>query len=199
MGPSVPKEVNGIFPTSLRQAALVCFALSFCIASVQTTAMGTERSEAMIRAAIIFGILRFTYWPEENQPQNVLNLCEVGVSKTASAIRNSKIPPTIGNTSVTLLSTAEGFDSGICHALLIGRDAPTLAPIHTPIITFCDDCSTNDYENTAIRLRLKNNQVQFEVNLDQLNKREITLSASVIELASKCYSSNPSIRGCNDN
>ncbi|MFC3094515.1 YfiR family protein [Alteromonas sediminis] len=177
----------------------LCFcAWTLFFASVHAAENGEAQNESLIRAAVVFGILRFVDWPEQHAPKDIINLCEYGESEVAEAIRSLNGSRKVGKRKVVVKTLNKTNTTELCHALLIGEESPAIPLQKTPALAFCDNCEQEYRDMTSVVLKRNENLVQFEVNLDHLDQQDIRLSASVIELASKCYSSNPSIKGCSN-
>lgn len=157
-----------------------------------------KRNEAMVRAAVVLGILRFTYWSESNQPKDTIMMCELGKSRVADAFRGLGKIPKIGKLAVKVNSIKKEEMINQCHALIVGENALSADIKDKHVLVICDNCDKAYQRESAIALRLKNNVIRFDINLDKLDDQDISLSASVLELAAKCRSSNPEIRACND-
>ena len=156
-----------------------------------------HESEARVRAAILFGILRFTYWPENTSPDDQINLCVSGTSNIAKTLSAMTSIPNIGSYQVSLTTHDPDADQ-FCHAHIIGEanSEPETADFGSLLI--CDNCDPEHAKKTAINLERVGDVVRFDINLDRLEEHGVELSASVIKLANKCSSSNPNVRGCND-
>jgi len=153
-------------------------------------------NESLVRAAVIFGILRFTSWPESFKPSGEIELCAIGTSASASAIASLKTIPSIGQTTISYLGNPRTV--GGCHALIAGEgDQLNIDGIASTLI-ICDNCSPSIMKRSSVILRRSFNKIQFEINLDRVEENKLSLSSSLIELASSCSSTNPAIRGCDD-
>jgi len=182
----------------VRNAVYCLLIICLYCTSAYSFANKKAQSESLIRAAVVFGILRFVGWPEHNQPEDVINLCEFGNSAAAGAIRSLNGSKKVGTLNVAVISEDDVNGQANCHALLIGKNVSSLPVEKNAVLAFCDNCEDEYRDSASVVLRRNENLVQFEVNLDHLEEQDIRLSASVIELASKCYSSNPSIKGCSN-
>jgi len=176
--------------------------LSFClIISINFGALEANQSsynESLVRAAVIFGILRFTDWPEVKAPDEQVKLCAYGPSPSANAISELKNIPGIGSTRVIYEFIDRREDLGTCHAVIVGKNVSLERFVDTPTLLICDGCSADLSAKSAINLSKSDNRIQFEVNLDRVEEQQLSLSSSLIELAARCSSSNPAIRGCNE-
>jgi len=153
-------------------------------------------NESLVRAAVIFGVLRFTSWPESFKPQGELRLCAVGESASASAIASLEKIPSIGS---TLIIYSNGpADLSQCHAVIAGEDEAVNLGQSNAALLICDSCNASIMASSSVVLQRTENRIQFEINLDRVQESELSLSSSLIELAARCSSTNPAIRGCDD-
>lgn len=158
---------------------------------------GYHDSESRVRAAILFGVLRFTYWPEDSAPKEHINLCISGQSNIANSLAAMPSIPQIGSYQVKLIDHKPDSNQA-CHAHIVGDASDHTESSEYGALLICDDCDAQTAQNTAINLNRVGDVVRFDINLDKLEEHGVELSASVIKLANKCSTSNPEIRGCND-
>jgi uncharacterized protein DUF4154 len=172
--------------------------LSFMLIVSTNVSAEPEYSDAMVRAAVIFGILRFTDWPVKKRDNDSVRLCLYGNSPSGSAIAKLDKIPSIGRKTVTVTTNPPLANINNCHAVIVGHDAPVLQNITDSVLLICDECDQTESEVFAIHLLIKENRIQFAINLDRTQEQQINLSASLIELAASCSSSNPNIKACDD-
>lgn len=161
-------------------------------------ASASSYKESLVRAAVIFGILRFTEWPEDNAPQDSIRLCTIGESASSEAISSLKQLPAIGQVSVDHVKIKSWEAGTQCHAAVLGKDIQLPDSAFRSMLLICDGCSDQMNSMAAISLARQDNKIRFEINLDRVEEQKLSLSSSLIELASKCSSASRSIRGCND-
>lgn len=181
---------------------VIAFFTSILLATAPISdAFGNEAysdTEARVRAAILFGILRFTYWPDSHSPIDNIRICVSGNSPIAASLSSMPSIPQIGSHKVTI-EDLQADSSQLCHAHIVGN---TTTEPNTPTygaLLICDNCRPEHTQKAAIDLHRVGDVVRFDINIDKLEAHGIELSASVIKLADRCSSSNPEIRGCNDN
>ncbi len=173
----------------------------FCMAPVLPVGGQAEErySDGMVRAAVILGILRFTDWPESRDATATLQICSLGRSPAIEAIGNLESLPSIGETSVVHQDKPTANNFGDCHVLLIGSDAFTdVSAWPLGLLLICDECDVALAEQWMINLMRIDNRIQFEVNMDRVLEKKISLGASLLELAARCSAKQNQIRGCDD-
>ena len=181
----------------IRMVLFTCFGL-LCMSVGAKNKQSDEYSESMVRAAVIFGILRFTEWPNTSEIKSVVHLCTLGKSPSSQAIRNLEKTPSIGQRTVLVSVDVDPKKLEQCDAIIVGRGASIPDKPKKPVLWICDECRQVNDKFYAIKLILKDKRIQFNVNLDNINEQSINLSSSLIELAAYCFSSDPNIRLCND-
>lgn len=152
----------------------------------------------MVRAAVIFGILRFTQWPSEKLNGVSLTLCALGISPTSNAIETLPRIPSVAKFKLNYRHYESFDDTQDCHAIVLGVNPQGQAiNLHNTLL-ICDGCDDPFIERSAIRLFKQAKRIQFGINLDRIDSQGLSLSSSLIELASQCYSSNPAFSGCRE-
>jgi len=176
---------------------LACLGLC-CASGNAKTNESDAYPESMIRAAVIFGILRFTEWPENIEESKRVNLCTLGKSSSGETIKRLEQIPSIGNRTVTLSIDVHRERLEQCDAIIVGHQTQVPERLNKSILWICDECSQVNSKRFAIRLILKDKRIQFNIDLDQIHQQQLSLNSSLIELAASCFSSDPAMRMCND-
>lgn len=158
----------------------------------------TSYEASSVRAAVIFGVLRFTRWTDNVSEERAIRLCTYGSSPSGATISNLSDMPKFGQLTIELRLDISESELDACDAVIVGDKALRLDPLPPSLLVICDSCEPAKQSAFAIQLVQVDNRIRFEINLDQLQQQQLELSASLIELASKCSSSNPNIRGCDD-
>ena len=185
-----------------RLFVVLTFVLSCCFSiAVSSKVLGADKSaydESLVRAAVVFGILRFTSWPENFAPSDEVSLCAYGPSASATAISSLNKKPSIGKRSIRYLEVLTQNELSECHAVIVGEEVSIAVALPTPTLIICDGCDSVTKKLAAIKLARIENRIQFEVDLDRVDEQELSLSSALIELAVRCSSTNPAIKGCRD-
>lgn len=177
---------------------LVTLILLACMSGPVKVMADPVYSDGMVRAAVIFGILRFTDWPETPHSREQVLLCALGESPSERAISSLEKLPSIGASQLRYISGSEAYlRMHDCQAVILGQHAPAF-PLAESVLLICDECASESQNSAAVSLARRGDRIQFEVNLDRVREQGISLSASLLELASRCVSSDQRVRGCND-
>ncbi|MDX1451651.1 MAG: YfiR family protein [Oleiphilaceae bacterium] len=172
--------------------------LNMSLALLPVKAAEPGYSDGMVRAAVIFGILRFAEWPEILSTQEKVVLCAVGQSPAVEAIGSLKTLPRIGQVVVEYRGALSPSQLRGCQAVIMGRRTGSQLPLAPSALLICDECDPAAHGVAAINLMQLDNRIQFEVNLDRVREQKVNLSASLLELAARCSSRGTEVRGCND-
>ncbi|TNC83000.1 MAG: hypothetical protein C9356_00700 [Oleiphilus sp.] len=182
---------------TLRLFTLVlCSSWSLLFSSASAATGKSAYDESLVRAAIVFGILRFTSWPEKFAPSQEVNLCAYGASPAAKAIAGLESTPSIGMRKVVHREVTAISGLADCHAVIVGKDVSIQDLLPNAILMICDGCDSRTKDLSSITLARMDNRIQFEINLDRIDEQRLSLSSSLLELAAQCSSSNPAIKGC---
>lgn len=174
------------------------FYVSTGLCGYETMAAKPAYNESMVRAAVIFGILRFTQWPSERLNGATLNLCALGNSPTSSAIEQLPKIPSVSRLKLNYRQYQRFDELMDCHAIVLGDKATGQALALHNALLICDGCENSFAERSGIRLFKQAKRIHFDINLDRIDEQGLSLSSSLIELASHCYSSNPAFSGCKE-
>lgn len=166
--------------------------------SCSLVAKEVSYSDAMVRAAVIFGILRFTTWPEAKNSDESITLCTYGSSPTDAALSQLESIPQIGKKTVILKANIAKEEFSNCHVVIVGHKYIKKIELSHSTLFICDECDTPNNAVYGINLVRQDNRIQFSVDLDCIKEQGINFSASLIELAASCSSSDVNIRACNE-
>jgi|TARA_B100000745_G_scaffold189864_3_gene124687 hypothetical protein len=181
----------------------LCLIILLCtLAAPHPIYAASPSKEQALRAAVILGILKYTQWPEHVGQSKRLQLCSVGNPSSSSVFELKKDSlPKWKSTQLYFArwNNPEQYTHPGCDAIVVGPDIqeiPTLdgQSIHPMLI--CDNCSETLTKNSTITLELKNNRIQFAVNMDQAEQHHLAFSSALLELASACHSTQSKWKGC---
>jgi len=171
----------------MRRSAHHLITLLFLALSAMNT--WAQLSEDMVKAGLIFNIIKFTEWPAARlAPQEALNICMLGQREmTLSALEplNGKLVQ-----GHSLLVRAATLKDGLraCHVVVIGASeraslAEALRVAHSAGALTVSDMSNFIDAGGAVGFANENDHVRFDVNLDGTNRADVHLSIQVLRLA----------------
>lgn len=148
--------------------------------------------EGELRAAVTVGVLRFTSWEDKTSgpPSDKLQVCLIGQPVSEPYLLPVDGVAHVGNRSL-LVDSVKNETWDHCQAFVIGAktqpdkfaDLLAYAETHN-VLTVCDGCGLTDIPQAMITLKVVQQRVRFEVNLQRASAADIRLDASLLELAS---------------
>lgn len=171
-------------------------ALCIGLASTPASLANEEYADGLVRTAVIFGLLRFTEWPDAEKPLKTIQLCSLGTSPAIGAIQRIPDLPKIGNKQLLYQQKDAKQPLEACHVLLVGMGVKASNSLPHAHLIICDDCEDSYQTLWMVSLIRRDDRIQFEVNLDRAEEKKLKLGASLLELAARCSSKRRRIRGC---
>lgn len=197
MNSTLPNPPHGRRIT--RAAALWCAILLSFSLPAHAIADSTVGSEYAVKAAIIFKIAKFVSWPEhafdnESEPLSVCLPKNDPMSEAMSALSGKSVHGRI--LSVQHLDLSSAPLTG-CQVLFLSKPAgdarfmllESLA--ERPVLTVSDDTRFARHGG-IITLEIRQNRVQFAINVDASNNAGLNISAQLLQLAKITGSGNTS-------
>lgn len=150
-------------------------------------------NEGKLRAAVIVGIMRFTSWP--NHPQfstaESIHVCLAGRPTSQDYLKPISGERKVAGKALTV-KEVDQQSLQLCQVLVIGSslkknevsdllsEADSLA-----MLSVCDGCRKESSNEPIIHLTLRNQKVNFGVNLARAKMTGVQLDAQLLELASE--------------
>ncbi|WP_053178028.1 YfiR family protein [Pseudomonas kilonensis] len=164
-------------------AGLLCLLLPVVVAEEQATTRAEQRAEAVTQ--VVLGILSYARWPVE---PTQLQLCIVGPTQYTDDLVKGTTQATGRPVTVQrLLADHPDIATG-CNAVYVGRltnDEHTrlfASLIGKPVLSISeggDQCTVG----SLFCLRVGDEQVSFEVNLDSVARSGVRIHPSVLQLS----------------
>lgn len=190
------KSDNPTYSVFKRSILILLYALGFEF-TVSVSVNAESYDESLVRAAVIFGILRFSSWPDQDTG-SVLQVCGFGQSQSSKAMQGlAGGMPKIGDTNLNYQQLDGLTNLDKCQVLVAGTK-PEKGDLfglyshldnNTSTLMICDDCDPDMQPYAAVNLVKREQRMQFQINLDRAEQQGIRFSPSLIELAASCYSS----------
>lgn len=174
----------------LPQFALALF-LAASAAFVVSQANAVTAKEGKLRAAVIFGIMRFTSWPDTrafNQLDKI-NLCLIGKPTSQDFLMPISGKRRLQGKEVEVKRVSKkGVNE--CQVVVIGGSLSKKSSKSVlskadagAMLSVCDGCREEFAEQSIINVTLLKQNVKFEVNLARANQAGVRLDAHLLELA----------------
>ena len=192
--PGNPPRRSNHLAQVIGQAALL-FAFLCCL-PVSSKADEQLVTEYQIKADFLYNFTRFVNWPDNTtQPENNFTLCVLGddtFGESLDLLAGRNVQGQVLN--VRRLSAQPVTDS--CRVLYISqsdsyRMADILATLSgKPVLTVSD---TREFarQGGMIRLKLVENKVRFDINIDAVERAGLNISSKLLSLATIVKDSGP--------
>ncbi|WP_440903990.1 YfiR family protein [Catenovulum sp. SX2] len=148
-----------------------------------------QPDEASLRAAVIVGILRYTKIAIDSDAGQI-RMCSVGEPYSESKLKQVSTSLRVqGNTlDFAVIANANVSSQRLakCDVLITGEDFSFDNAILNQYqgLSICDGC-TQPNADYVVELIKNDKRIGFNVNLILAEKRKVTFSSSLLELASK--------------
>lgn len=161
-----------------------CIAVLLCLLGAwPAQAQGPARSEAELKAEVLYRVLMFVEWPLTKLPADpVLSLClyEPGpMAPALQALAGRKVHQR------ALLVRQTGLDSlGACHALWLGQ-AADIAALATPGrgLLMVSEGNGPLGGGQMLRLQVEDGRIVFDIELNEVRRAGLDMSAKLLRLA----------------
>lgn len=152
-------------------------------------------TEHRIKAAFLYNFSRFIDWPEELQHPDRFTICVLGIDPFGDAI-DSLAGKAVHNRKLDILRLPGRAVAGECRIVYISdsesdRIDSILAPLEDrPVLTVSDSTAFAE-KGGMIRLKLVNNKVRFDINIDAAQRAGLNISSKLLSLATIVRDKNP--------
>jgi len=167
---------------------LVCGILLFH--SSQARAQGNEDAEYRVKLAFLYRFAQFVHWPTEafHDPAQPLSICVVGPDPFKGEIAEALRGRTAGGHPVEIRSLKPGSNPRACHMIFFrasekAAEASILAAVKGSSILTVGETRNFAIRGGAINLTLKENMLNFEINLDVATQSRLEISSKLLALA----------------
>ena len=174
---------------SLR-VTLACFCLVglYLIGPSALVRAQDYHAEYTLKAAFLYNFTKFVEWPEAVGPRGTdpFTLCLVG-DRFGSSIESIEGKAVRGH-PITIRKNIPMSTSKDCHMLFVSTEEisqfiTALAGIQTsPVLTVCDSphCAERGF---MINLRMSENKVSLDINLEAIQRTPLKVSSQLLKLA----------------
>lgn len=146
-------------------------------------------TEYQLKAAFMYNVAKFVKWETPKPPagNSDINLCILGEDPFEESIEVIK-SKTIKQRHLSINNISQKSYLGNCHILFISKseknnlDAILKRAAGKSILTISDIDGFSD-KGGMIGLAMEANKIKLEINLDNLKKEEIKVSAKLLEIA----------------
>jgi hypothetical protein len=173
-----------------RIAASWYAALIFSLLPVQAMAESPAASEYAVKAALVFKIAKFVTWPDQafDSLSEPLSVCVPEKSPIAPALSSLNGKPIHGRVFSVRYVSENPIVSNDCQILLVTkttskRQTAFIKAISSqPVLTIVDNDQFRN-QGGIISLEVKQNRVQFEIDVAASENAGLDISAQLLHLA----------------
>jgi len=148
----------------------------------------TPLPEYQVKAAIVYKVAKFVSWPASSfdTGEAPLTLCIAGTDPFGDYINGLEGQIVHGRSlAVRRIEDSEVLTAD-CHILFVGEDSTSVQMLRgsgTRHVLTVGDSPEFAANGGMLGLSIDNNRVRFEVNLDAARESDLTISASLLQLA----------------
>jgi hypothetical protein len=144
-------------------------------------------TEYRIKAAFLYNFSRFVSWPEEIRQTDRFTICVLGIDPFGNAL-DSLAGKAVHDSQLDILHLPGTDVAGECRVVFVSdsetdRIDSILAPLEDrPVLTVSDSAAFAE-KGGMIGLRLANNKVRFDINIDAAQRAGLNISSKLLSLA----------------
>jgi len=146
-------------------------------------------TEPALKAAFIYNLAKFTYWPEEaSSGPKVFSMCVVGDSGVGEALERSVKDRLLAGSNISVARLSPSGSVRGCRVVYLSgvtkeQSAQILADLRTmPVLTISDLGGFNELGG-MFQFFFERGQLRFSVGMDSVRKSGLQLSAKLLDLA----------------
>ena len=145
--------------------------------------------EHEVKASFVYTVAKFVAWPAESfpDPSSPLVFAILGEDPIEESLQHLVAGKSVGGHPVRVTHLADGDEPVGCHVLYVGRsEASRLEEIlarvgHATVLTV-GEFDRFAQRGGVLRLRLQDNMVRFEVNIDAAERARLQISSKILKL-----------------
>lgn len=171
----------------LRHCAPIVLAALVACAPACSQADEQLATEYRIKAAFLYNFSRFVNWPEEIQQPGRFTICVLGIDPFGDAL-DSLAGKAVHDSQLDILHLPGTAVAGECRIVFVSdsesdRIDSILAPLEGRAVLTVSDCAAFAEKGGMIRLKLVNNKVRFDINIDAAQRAGLNISSKLLSLA----------------
>lgn len=163
-------------------------------ASLQATVVHAELKTHQIKAAYLYQISKFVFWPEARKQADAFRVCQLGQDRYEGTLQKMK-GRTVFNKPVLIEDVSNLDQASDCHLLIISspqkmnnQKLRDWLASHQ-VLTVVDGASNTDIGMVAFVL--ENQRVRLHINLNLAEHSGLAFAANLLEVASHIERGKP--------
>lgn len=166
---------------------LYCLIWMALLVSSSLIAMDNQLTPERLKAAYVYNFLKFTEWPSEKNAQTPLVVCLVNANQALlSAFENLNQQKANGR-SILVRQLSSTTDVEGCHVYYLREGGAPVAlrnlAEHHPNLLTVGDADDFIAKGGIIGLLEKQGHLQFEINLELIQRADYKISSQLLKLA----------------
>jgi len=170
----------------------ICFVPSFAalIFSCMVPVCHAELKTHQIKAAYLYQISKFVFWPAERKQVDTFQVCQLGPDSYGGTLQKM-VGRTVFNKPVTIQSISSLQQAPPCHLLIISdpKSVPSdslrkLVSEHS-VLTVVD--GSKHWDIGMVSFVLEKKRVRLHINLSLAKLSGLTFAANLLEVASEIH------------
>lgn len=170
-----------------RYKQLIAALVFACLYAVPTVA---DLKTHQIKAAYLYQISKFVFWPEERKNTDEFKVCQLGKDKYAGTL-NKMTGRKVFNKPVKVTSVKDLKSANGCHLLIISApEALTTDSLknwlqNNQVLTVVD--GEEFWDKGMVSFVLEKHRVRLHINLSLAEESGLAFAANLLEVASHIY------------
>jgi hypothetical protein len=161
--------------------------LATLLALTTTRALGADLSEYQVKAAFLYNFARYVEWPEDAAP--AFRICVLGDDPFGATLPDAVRDKRVRERPVEVAHPDPGDLAG-CHLLFVAASEAPLLPRLLAGVGGAHVLTVGESEGFTraggmIRMRIEENKVRFDVNLEAAQRVGLRISSQLLKLATQ--------------
>lgn len=169
---------------------LICSCLFITLSMSSSYAQNTSTPEYQLKAVFLFNFTQFIEWPEGSfaTEQSPLIIGILGEDPFGSYLSDVVSGEKVNGHPIMIMHFRNYEDIKTCHILFIANNEMNkmeqiTASLKKHHILTVSDAPNFLYQGGMIRFFIKNNKIQFQINLDVAREDNLVISSKLLRLA----------------
>jgi hypothetical protein len=176
--------------TPAGRAAIALLLVRLALCPVALAQSGPPPSfEHEVKASFVYTVAKFVDWPAESfhDPSSPLVFAILGEDPIEESLQHLVAGKSVGGHPVRVTHLADGDEPVGCHVLYVGRSEASrleevLARVGQATVLTVGEFDRFAQRGGVLRLRLQDNMVRFEVNIDAAERARLQISSKILKL-----------------
>lgn len=173
---------------SVRMSWGASFAMLTVLAFISPLQAAQHLNEYQLKAAFIFNLAKFVEWPAEafSSPSGALVACVLGKGEVEEILQQAA-GRKVGNRPFVIRHISDAQEARGCHILFVnesvGRRWMSLGRNQSTGILTVGESDDFISEGGAVNLRLEEENIRIQINLDAARRAKLELSSKLLGLS----------------